>query len=122
MASPVKIVVGAPNWVQSAMNAIDKKKSIKLVVNGPQAYTAWQALLRFRSGKGGAVTAVDPVVTPTVVITATIVVGVIAVVGLGVLATVLMYAISKGYCPIAKHKTSGPMPFDDELTIDVRRC
>ena len=120
MPSTVKIVVGAPNWTKKAMGAIDQHKRITLVVSGPQAYAAWEALLHSQN-TGGTATAVDPV-SGTVVLGVAIVVGVIAVVGLGVLAAVLMYAIHQGYCPTASHKTKGPLPFDDELYIDVKRC
>ncbi len=106
------IIVGSTNWIQRATKAIDQNSRVKLVVKGIEANTAAEALRR--AGISGITGAEE------VVIVAAIVIGVIAVVGLGTVAAVCLYGISKGYTIKAKHKTHGPMPFDDELFFDLR--
>jgi hypothetical protein len=106
------ITVGSANWIQKANKAIDQNRRVKLVVKGPEAFTAAEALRR--AGVSGITGAEE------VVIAATIVIGVIAVAGLGTVAAVCLYGMSKGYTIKAKHKTHGPLPFDDELFFDLR--
>ena len=105
------IQVGSPNWERKAHKAIDEKKRVRLVVKGVVAQTAAEAL---RRNPG-----ISMVTGAEVAITATIVIGIIAVVGLGVVAAVCLYGISKGYKVKARHRAKGPMPFDDELYINL---
>jgi hypothetical protein len=109
--------------MQKAMDAINDKKSFKLVVVGVEANTAGEALRRrgiksvereIKQPKG-----LDFEGTSTVrefiTLTVAIVVGVIAVVGLGTVASVCLYGMSLGYNIKVNHKINGFLPFDDEL-------
>jgi len=107
--TPVKIVVGSNDWINRAYRAINSKKKISLVLKGIEASTLWTAIQR----------TVNPHREVAVSITVAIIIGVIAVMGLGVLAAVCLHGINNGYNVKAKHKTRGPMPFDDELVFDL---
>jgi hypothetical protein len=115
MATVTTITVGSNNWVNKANSAIDKGKRIKLKIVGMDAFTLGEALKRQITGTPKTL---EPVTT--IAVTSAIVVGVIAVVGLGVMAAVCLYGISKGYTIVATHRTRGPNPFDDELTFDLK--
>jgi hypothetical protein len=118
-ASILKIQVGSPNWEKKAIRAVDQKKQFELVVQGPQAQAAGEAIKRSVRTPRGIRPMADPVVTPTVLLTAAVIVGVIAVVGLGVMAAVCLYGISKGYTVYARHIAKGPWPFDDQLIFKL---
>ena len=97
---------------QKAIDAINQKKRVKLVVKGLEAQTTAEALRRNP--------ATSNITGAEVVIAAGIFAGIIAVLGLGVVAAVCLYGISQGYKIKARHKTKGPMPFDDELVFDLQ--
>lgn len=115
MPATVTINVGSSNWVEKANRAINQKKRINLKLVGYDAFNLGEALRRFNRSTRASF--VEP--TTAVVITSAIVIGVIAVVGLGVLATICLYGISRSYTIKATHKVKGPLPFDDQLTLDL---
>ena len=106
----VKIIVGSKDWMHRAYRAINSKKKISLVLKGIEASTIWTAIQR----------TVNPHREVAVAITATIVIGAIAALGMGVLAAICLHGMNMGYTIKAKHKVKGPMPFDDELTFDLK--
>lgn len=101
-------------WSYRAQELLSQKEPFVLKITGPQAALAGLALQRSDINA-----TTSNLVAEGVVITAAIVVGVIAVVGLGVVATVCIIGMNQGYSVKARHKTKGPMPFDDELELEL---
>lgn len=116
----VKIVYGENNWIGKAQNAIQQDQNFQIIVRGPQAKELYQQIKRLSGQPMDVRPLVEPV-SNTVLITAIIVLGLISIAAFATIAAILMYAISEGYNARANHKTQGPLPFDDELTIEVER-
>ncbi len=64
---------------------------------------------------------VEPV-SDTVAITLIIVLGLMTIAAFATIAAILIYAIHNGYNAKATHKLHGPLPFDDELIIEVTKA
>lgn len=116
MPSKVAVTVGANDWMGKAMRAMDRGSTVVLKVKGFDAFTVGEALRR-KTKAPPSHGVRDP--GTAIAITAAIVIGVIAVVGMGTVAAVCLYGMSRGYNVKAKHRAKGPMPFDDELTFDL---
>jgi len=66
-------------------------------------------------------TFIEPV-SDVVMITIVVVLGIMAISGFATIAGILMYAMHNGYNAKAVHRTHGPLPFDDELSIVVTKA
>ena len=129
ITSELTIAVGSPNWDRRAMEALEQGLRFKLVIRGAEAARLGNLLrnkkdkdvvAQFKAfSKGVPYTEKEPV---TIAVTLIIVVGIIALASTAALAAVCIAAINKGMCVDATHKTNGPNPFSDELSLNVKKC
>lgn len=110
MAHAVVVRVGADRWEQRAKQAIEDNKPVRLVLVSVPAQQVGDALRRGLQ---------LPTFVTGVEIGAAVIL-VIALAGFGVLCSVCLYGIHEGYTIKARHVAHGPLPFDDELDLDLR--
>lgn len=129
--SVISIAVGSPNWERRAFEALDQGVLFRLVISGMDANRLGNLLrnrkdkdvqTRYKAfGKGVEYADREPV-SVTIAVTVAIVIGVIALATTAALVTICLAAINKGFCVDATHKTNGPNPFGDELSLNVKKC
>ncbi len=127
----IAIAVGSPNWDRRAFEALEQGVRFRLVIRGAEAARIGNLLrnrkdkdvqARYKSFAKGVEYKDREPVTITIAVTVAIVIGVIALATTGALVAICLAAINKGLCVDATHKTNGPNPFSDELSLNVKKC
>jgi hypothetical protein len=124
--SPVAVAVGEDNWVQKCKDAINQNLKLRLDLKGPDALVLANA---FRHAVGQAPLPLPPVPTQNVVVmddaTAVTIIAVcailagVSVVALIVVLLICLYAINQKFKVGVQFASKGPLPWDQELIINL---
>lgn len=117
----IKIYFGENNWVGKAQNAIQQGQNFQIIVRGPDAKELFGQITRVSGRPMASNFFVEPV-SDTVAITLIIVLGLMSMGAFATIAAILLYSIHEGYNAKASHKVHGPLPFDDELIIELTKA
>jgi len=108
----VRIIWGAPGWMEEAFAAINQHADFKIVIKGPMA-------IQLRGGmQGGISYALTP--TVTIVITIAVAFVIISLAAFATIGVVLIVAMQSGFNAKARFRGAAN-PLDAEMTIEVTR-
>lgn len=119
---PETVVVyhGENNWTGKTLNAIEQGLSLNLSGRGPIAKKLFSRMMRM-SGKPMPYTFYSEPELASVTVSTDISLGLVASVKYGAVGGILLFALCSGYHAGAKFNPHGMLPFDDELTIEMRK-
>ena len=122
----ISVNVGDSSWQQRAFDAIRQKAGLRLHLRGPDALTLFNALRHARGhgpvgpGLPGTyqVVVIDDIAVADIVAIC-LILAVVAVVALLVIGVICVVAIESHYHVNAKLVSKGPLPWDQELVIEL---
>lgn len=128
---PIRRVIvpipGQTMWIDTAKTCIDNRQSMQIIISGPDATTLINA---FQAARGEAPVGLsDPNSTQNLVvaddvgagtiITVSALLTAVAIVTLFVILVICLYAIYNNYKVGITWHRNGPLPFDDQLEINL---
>jgi hypothetical protein len=119
-AEIIKITFLENNWIGKAQDAIQQGQNFQIILRGPQAKELFGEITRLSGHPMGINFFIEPV-SDSVAITLIIVLGLMSIAAFATIAAILIYAIHEDYNAKASHNVHGPLPFDDELIIEVNK-
>lgn len=123
-SKPLVIYFGENNWENKVKDAINQGLKFTICLRGPKAKDLAGLLniplpREIMDDPNSDTDTVRSRDAGTVTLGVTALLAVVAIAAFATIGGVLIYAINNGYEARARHRLNGPLPFDDELLIEV---
>jgi hypothetical protein len=116
----VLIYHGENNWGGKTLDTLRLEQDIDLSGRGPIAKKLFSRIMRM-SGKAVSHTSYSQPELATIAVSRDVALGLIASIKYGAVGGILLLALDSGYEVHARFDPHGMLPFDDELTIAMRK-